>query len=129
VLTVIESKSKIHFKEEIKMKKSMFGLVACLALVLSLVVVQGSWAGSCNSTITGSITEIINDNTISVDGQVINGVALSYLAKKYSIFLQKGDSVVITATPCPTDAEKLSACTIYTEYYDGVIIFPGTRNR
>jgi hypothetical protein len=109
------------------MKKSMFGLVACLALVLSLVVAQGVWAGSCNVTVSGEVTAIYNDTTIEVGEAIVYGVPLTYLAKKLGIALKETDYVVVTASPCPNTGQ-LSACTIAVNG-GATITLPGTRTR
>jgi hypothetical protein len=114
------------------MKKSMFGLVACLALVLSLVVAQGVWAQTCNVQVSGEIIYVNPDeNSITIGETKLFGVQLDYLNKKLNVILEAGENVTGTAYQCPI-TKKLTACTLSAPDENDVYVlinFPKTRTR
>ena len=107
---------------------SLRKIVVLLAIVLSLTAVNAVLARDCNVTISGVITEIDDvGNTIAVEGTMVYGIPMDYLANKWDIVLYVGDDVVITAHQCPLTG-NLSACTLQVNEGD-VIYLPGRRAR
>ena len=94
------------------MKHSIKGLVVILAIIMSLVAVQGVCAGE----VTGSIESISTNQPykIEVDGKEISGVRYNYLCNQYNICLEIGDIVTVEyyEFQCPNGTIKNMATSI-----------------
>lgn len=110
------------------MRTSMRTMVVILTIVMSLIAVQSTWAGSCNTVVSGEITAVdYNTNSITVEDTTVYGIPLNYLANKLNIFPQADDYAVITTSQCPSTG-KLTACTISLNG-GAVIYLPAVRTR
>ena len=74
------------------MKHSMKGVLVILAIVMSLVAVQGVYAGTIDGTIESIET---HPNVIVVDGIEIYGIRINYLYNQYNIDLETGTDVSV----------------------------------
>jgi azurin len=103
-------------------------MVVLLAIVISLAAVQAVWANTCNVTVSGTVDAIdSNSNAITVDGTIVNGIPLTYLANKLNIVIGVDDYVVITAEHCPSTG-ILRACTLSVNDSNAINL-PGNRSR
>lgn len=84
------------------MKISIRKLFVLLAIVMSFVVVQASWALDCTSTVEGMVTEITDTGAITVDGITVYGVPVDWG------IVEENDVVVINVYE--TNKDKLIAC-------------------
>ena len=84
------------------MKISIRKIFVLLAIVMSFVVVQASWAIDCSTLVEGMVNEITETGAITVDGITIYGIPVDWE------IVEIDNSVVINAYL--TKDDKLIAC-------------------